>query len=118
MRRTLGWPQERPDGPEKVGDRHSSGARPGAPGHLRPVDHVDIAIDRDNVAPGQMIDGPVHCGADPVPPNRFHGDDEIAGGERIVVHPARIGEAGEADLGDVLARKSILHQRPHRIAVA
>ena len=45
-------------------------------------------------------------------------DDEVAGVERIAVHLGGVGEAREADLRDVLAGKAILHQRPHRIAVA
>ena len=45
-------------------------------------------------------------------------DDEVAGGERVAVHLGGVGEAREADLRDVLARQAVLHQGPHRIAVA
>ena len=54
-------------------------------------------------------------------PSRAHvadGDDQIAGLDRVLVHRAAVGEAGEPDLRDVRARQAVLDQRAHRIAVA
>jgi hypothetical protein len=43
--------------------------------------------------------------------------DSDAGGDRIIVHRARIRPGREADLADVAARKAVLEQAAHRVAV-
>src|SRR4051794_18222961 len=43
--------------------------------------------------------------------------DKIAGGNRVLVHLSRIGEARETDLSDVSSRKTIFDERANRVAI-
>jgi hypothetical protein len=70
---------------------------------LGPVDHVDVAIDDDRFAVRNMGQRSLDSGCDPDTPHLTHCDDEIAGGKRVLVHLAAVGEAGESDLRDILA---------------
>ena len=62
--------------------------------------------------------GAIDRGRDAVAAHFAHGDDQIARGERVLMHRPGVGEASEPHLGNVGSRKPILNQRPDRVAVA
>ena len=103
---------------EEIVHRHSSGACSGRARKLGAVDRVDVAVDHDGLAMLHTRERAVDRLRYSVAADLGHRHDEIARSERVLVHLAAVGEAGEAHLRDVRSGQAILDQRTHRVAVA
>lgn len=107
-----------PDRPQEIANIHSAWTGARCAGHLRAVDHVDVTVENYRVRMRHMLHRLLDRFFDGTPADLLGAHDEVASLERIAVHLCRVGEASEADLGNVLAGKSVLHQRSNRVAVA
>ena len=62
------------------------------------VDHVDVAVDYQGIAMRYMVQRPVDRMDDSIAAHVTDRDDQVPGLDRVLVHPAAIGEARKADL--------------------
>ena len=85
-------------GAEEIVDRKAAGPGAGRAGKLGAVDHVDVEIDIERLDMAQSLERVVDRRLDPLGKDEIDVEDANAGGERVLVHPARVGEGGKADL--------------------
>ena len=80
-------------GVEEVVHRHPPGPATRSGWKLRPVDHVNVAVDHQRVAVADMIERAIDGVRDAALANVADGDDEVAGLNRIFMHCAAVSEA-------------------------